>query len=171
MHIETERKFLIRRPPESVLEAMPDCRVCHITQTYLMINGVTGEEKRIRRIVEGERETFVFTEKKRITDVSRTENEYGITAEEYARLYSSPDARELSKTRYAFPYEDHTVEIDIYPHEIGGDALDGYAVLEVELGDEAEKFALPPFIEVVRELTGTSDFSNKKMAKPRKKLI
>ena len=168
MHIETERKFLITRPSEDELTSQSGCRVLGITQTYLMINSDTGEEERIRRIVEDGKETFVFTEKKRISDVSRTENEYEIGRYEYERLYSRSDVRELTKTRYAFPYKEHTIEIDVYPHDIGGDALDGYAVLEVELDGEDEKFELPEFIDVKRELTGTSEFSNKKMAKPRK---
>ena len=92
--------------------------------------------------------------------------EYEITEEKYNSLRESHDIRELEKTRYAFEYGGHTVEIDVYPHEIGGDALDGYAVLEVEFERENEKIQLPDFIRIVRELTGTSEFSNKTLAKP-----
>lgn len=167
MHIETERKFLIKLPETEMLASLPGCEVRHITQTYLMINSKTGEEKRVRRIEERGRVSFVVTEKERITAVSRTEHEYEIGEDEYRVLRDTKGATELTKTRYAFPYEGHTVEIDVYPHEIGGDALDGLAVLEVELVSEDEEFSLPPFITVLKELTGTKEFSNKTLAKPR----
>lgn len=166
MHIETERKFLIKRPDTAVLKAQGG-RVMHITQTYLMINDGSGEECRVRRIREGEKTTYVFTEKKRITAVSRYENEYEITKDEYDKLISEAEApRQLTKTRYAFPYGERTVEIDVYPRRIGGRGLDGRAVLEVEMESESERLILPEFIEIERELTGKKEFSNKSMAKP-----
>ena len=168
MNIETERKFLIVRPDESLLTAQDGCRVLDITQTYLMINNVTGEERRIRRIEENGKVSYVLTEKRRISTVSREENEREISREEYEKLYETDGARELTKTRYAFPYGKRTVEIDVYPHEIGGDGLDGLAVLEVELEDETEEIILPDFITVIRELTGKKEFSNKAMAKLRR---
>ena len=53
----------------------------------------------------------------------------------------------------------------MYPYEIGGEGLIGKAVLEVELRSEREDFALPEFIVIERELTGTKEFSNKTLAK------
>ena len=38
--------------------------------------------------------------------------------------------------------------------------------MEVELGSETEEFAVPEFIRVERELTGTRQFSNKTLARP-----
>ena len=166
MHIETERKFLIVMPEREEL-CKTGCRVLDIVQTYIMINPATGEEARVRSITENGETVYIHTEKKRISAVSRTEDEKEITKEEYDRLRNTKGATELTKTRYAFPWGEHTVEIDVYPHEIGGDALDGMAVLEVELGAEDEIFEIPPFIKVVRELTGRREFSNKALAKPR----
>lgn len=166
MHIETERKFLIKMPEEAYLTA-PACRKLEIVQTYLMIDSVTGTEERVRKITEGERVRYVFTEKKKISAVSRYENEYDITEERYNSLIAdSADPRQLTKTRYVIPYGGHYLEIDVYPYEIGGDALAGHAVLEIELGGECEAFELPEFIIVERELTGKSEFSNKSLAKP-----
>lgn len=166
MHIETERKFLIKLPDAAVLAARAD-RTLEITQTYLKIDKKTGEEQRVRRIVEGGETTYIFTEKKKISDFSRYENEFEITKERYDTLIKeAPDPRALTKTRYVIGYMEHNIEIDVYPHEIGGDALDGFAVLEVELGNIEEDFAMPDFISVERELTGKSEFSNKSLAKP-----
>ena len=165
MHIETERKFLIEMPDIAMLKEK-GCRVLHITQTYLAIDNETGTESRVRMITENGGTTYVFTEKKRITSMSRTENEYEITKAEYERLRAADDIRELTKIRYALPHGEHTLEIDVYPHEIGGDGLDGKAILEVELDAENETIPIPEYIKVIRELTGTGEFSNKSMAKP-----
>lgn len=164
MAIETERKFLIRRPDPAVLAAQPGCRVLSIRQTYLKKPG-KGLERRLRTIEEDGRVTFVYTRKEKISKLSRIENEREITAAEYRELYA--DAKtELTKTRYRFPFADHVMEIDVYPYEIGGDALEGYAVLEVELKDENEAFAVPDFLKIEKELTGTRQFSNKTLAQP-----
>ena len=168
MHIETERKFLVRLPDTAELEARGG-RILRIIQTYLTIDDESGEESRVRRIEESGRISYIYTEKKRISETSRFENEYEITGDEYERLIDgSDDPRQLIKTRYAFPCGGHTIEIDVYPPEIGGDELDGLAVLEVELENEGEEFVLPDFIDVVRELTGKKEFSNKALAKPLK---
>ncbi len=165
MHIETERKFLIKLPSEAELSA-DGCRKLDMVQTYLTIDSAAGTEERVRKITEGDRVRYVFTEKKKISAVSRYENEYDITAERYDSLIdAAEEPRQLTKTRYVVPYGGHNLEIDVYPREIGGDALDGRAVLEVELDAEEEDFVLPDYIIVERELTGKSEFSNKVLAK------
>ena len=166
MGIEIERKFLIRLPDLSFVASLPGCRVRHIRQTYLTDTaGANGPERRLRRIEEGDSVSRVFTWKERISDLSRVEVEREIGEEEYRELYR--EARtELTKTRYSFPFEGHVIEIDVYPPEIGGPGLEGKAVMEVELGSETEEFAVPEFIRVERELTGTRQFSNKVLARP-----
>lgn len=163
MPIETERKFLIERPDLAFLTLQEDCAVLEITQTYL--NQPAGApERRVRRILADGRETFVFTQKEKLTAVSRIENEREITPGEYADFLAEAYSQ-LSKTRYRFPFGGHVIEIDVYPHEIGGDALEGLAVLEVELEAEDEAIRLPDWLHVVRELTGTREFSNKTLAR------
>ncbi len=164
MSIETERKFLIELPDTKELCEIIGCRVLHIVQTYLWDEVGTGAERRIRRIEENGSTRYIFTRKEHITKMSRIEDEREISSDEYAALYSEAKS-ELSKTRYAFPFAAHTVEIDVYPYEIGGDALIGKAVLEVELEREDEAVELPDFIKVIRELTGTGEYSNKKLAR------
>lgn len=164
MAVETERKFLIRLPDLDFVRSFPECRVRRIRQTYLT-KVKKGLERRVRRIEEGERVTWVFTRKEKLTKLSRMEDEREITEEEYRAYYAEADT-ELTKTRYSFPFEDHVMEIDVYPPEIGGPGLEGKAVLEVELRDEAEEFAVPDFLVIEKELTGTKQFSNKTLAKP-----
>ena len=161
MAIEIERKFLIRLP---VLDNVPDCRVRKITQTYLKEIPGKSVERRVRRIEEDGQVSYVFTKKEKLTKMSRIENEWEISEAEY-REYLTEAYSTLDKTRYSFPYENHVMEIDVYPYEIGGEGLRDRAVLEVELEDEKEAFAVPDFIEIERELTGTKEFSNKTLAK------
>ena len=164
MPLEIERKFLIALPDTDFLGKLPGCRVKRIRQTYLEKIPGTKTERRIRRIEEDGAVSFVFTKKDKITKITRREEEREITEEEYRALYGEAK-KELTKTRYAFPFGGHVVEIDVYPYEIGGDGLVGKAVLEVELESEREEFSLPDFIRIERELTGTKEFSNKTMAK------
>lgn len=164
MSIETERKFLIELPDTDEISRLDGCRVLHITQTYLWDEDGTGAERRVRKIIEGGETTYVFTRKEHISKMSRIEDERRISREEYDALYAEAKS-ELTKTRYAFPFGSHTVEIDVYPYEIGGDKLVGKAILEMELEAEDEQVELPDFIKVIRELTGTGEFSNKRLAK------
>ncbi len=164
MSVEIERKFLIRLPDLQKISALPGCRVRRIVQTYLETLPGRKAQRRVRRIRENGRVEYVFTKKENLGGISRLENEWVISKEEYDAYLAEAVSR-LEKTRYAFPWEGHVMEIDVYPYEIGGDGLVGRAVLEVELGEEGETFAIPDFIEVERELTGTDEFSNKSMAK------
>ena len=116
MAIEIERKFLIRLP---VLDNVPDCRVRKITQTYLKEIPGKSVERRVRRIEEDGQVSYVFTKKEKLTKMSRIENEWEISEEEY-REYLTEAYSMLDKTRYSFPYENHVMEIDVYPYEIGG---------------------------------------------------
>ncbi len=164
MNIEIERKFLIMLPDESLLTQNAECRIRHIVQTYL--KPLNNAERRIRRVTENGHVSYIYTEKRKCEgkSISRFEDEREITESEYLTLYGEAQS-ELTKTRYAFPFAVHTVEIDIYPDEIGGDLLHGRAVLEVELGAEDEEIVLPGEIKVVREITGDKAYSNKKLAK------
>lgn len=167
MNIETERKFLIELPDADLLASLPGVRIRHMVQTYLTYEGKT--ERRIRRVTENGAVSYIYTEKRPVaeTKISRYEDEREVTGDEYSALMRGCIS-ELTKTRYAFPYRGHVIEIDVYPYEIGGDALDGKAVLEVELASAEEAFDLPEFITVLKELTGTREFSNKVLAKPKK---
>ena len=171
MKIETERKFLIRRPEKDVLLAQEGLSVLEIVQTYLTGPGVSPE-KRVRLIRENGRTSYVFTQKTELerdgSAVSREETEYEIPEADY-RAMRREAYSELTKTRYRFPYDGHVMEIDVYPPEIGGRKLEGRAVLEVELEKGNETFGLPSFLSVEREITGGSRYSNKKLAKRVKK--
>lgn len=162
-NLEIERKFLIKLPDCDYLTSREGCTIRHMTQTYL-IRHDKDVERRTRKVEEGQKTVYYYTEKVHRSSLTRYENESEITSDEYNELLSESYSR-LTKTRYSFPYNGHVIEIDVYPYDIGGDAMIGLAVLEVELQSEREKFDIPAEIEVIRELTGTHEFSNKTLAK------
>ena len=166
MGTEIERKFLIRLPD---FDTIPDLRIQEITQTYLTpLPSDPEPERRVRKIAENGRIRWIYTEKRPIRGmgkIARQEEEWEISEAEYGEKLADAMTR-LTKTRYSFPFAGHTVEIDVYPHEIGGDALEGLAVMEIELESPDEAIEFPPFIRVIRELTGTREFSNKALARP-----
>lgn len=165
MATEIERKFLIRLPD---FDSIPNQRIQAMTQTYLVsLPDDPSLERRVRKIEENGQIRYIYTEKRSIsanTAAVRQEDEWEIGAEEYAEKLTEAFSQ-LSKVRHSFPYAGHTVEIDVYPYHIGGDAMLGLAVLEVELADENEAIEFPSFIEILRELTGSREFSNKALAK------
>ena len=165
MPVEIERKFLIRKPDFTLVRAQPECRVWQIVQTYLKKFPGSKTERRLRRIEENGSVVYVYTKKDKLGGFSRMEDEREISEEEY-KLLSADAKTRIEKTRYRFPWRGHLMEIDVYPFRYGGRRLEGRAILEVELSDEGEEFEVPDFLVIERELTGTKEFSNKRMAKP-----
>ena len=156
--LEIERKFLIRRPDESVLSDIAGGTKYDIEQIYLPENE-SGERPRIRRRVgPGGVECF-YTVKRKITEVTREELEQSISTEQYETL-AAGQARPvvIRKTRWCLPAGNHTAEVDIYPF------WDKTAIVEVELSDENEPFELPTVLSVIREVTGERHFLNRDMA-------
>ena len=156
--LEIERKFLIRRPDESVLTQIPGAVKYEIEQIYLPENA-DGERPRIRRRVGPRGVECFYTVKRKITAVTRVEQEHSISPEQYAALASAQaHPMVICKTRWCLPVGNHTAEVDIYPF------WQSTAVVEVELGSEQEKFELPAELSVIREVTGEARFLNRDMA-------
>lgn len=154
---ETERKFLIRRPDEHWLEQVCDSR-SDIVQTYLISD--EGEARVRRRGREGDWR-YYHTVKHFGSGITRTELERTISREEYEQLLitADPDCRPLHKTRYCISSGGQCFEIDVYPF------WDEKAVMEVELHSEDEEICFPKGIEVIREVSGEREYSNRWLAK------
>jgi CYTH domain-containing protein len=155
MAYEIERRFLIARP--DLLNLANLCRIQKISQTYLT---ATEGSVRIRRLEEKGNVSFVETAKRSITALKRQELEIKLTEEDYNRRLANRDPRRqtIHKTRYCLPYEGHIFEIDIFPF------WSSQAIMEVELKSETEEFTLPPFIRILREITGDDAYSNHSLA-------
>ena len=107
--LEIERKFLIALPDAALLGEKSVKRLA-IAQVYL--RAVTsGAGRRIRRARCGDETRYYYTEKTRVTAVTRIEREHEITAAEFEALLSERDEalRTIEKTRYLVPFEGHTL--------------------------------------------------------------
>ena len=93
--------------------------------------------------------------------MSAVETERMITEEEFLSLAKERDrdSMPLLKCRHAFSYLGRVFEVDVYPlwHK--------YCIMEVELPSEDCSLEFPPFIRVLREITGDFRYSNASMSK------
>ncbi|MDE5584643.1 MAG: hypothetical protein K2J08_13200 [Ruminococcus sp.] len=153
---EIERKFLVYMPDTEKLGIK---RKIGITQTYLK-KGENGGQRRIRRITDGGKEIFTYTEKLFVTAVTRKELEYEIDKAEYERLLTKADDRlkPVIKTRYYFEYKNQVFELDVYPFS------EEFATMETELETEEQEIYFPDNVTIIKEVTGDSDYSNANLA-------
>lgn len=155
---EIERKFLIGYPDRELLKKSPDCRIFEFEQTYLLCD---DGSMRVRKSECCGKTEYIRNIKKRISDMAHLEDERVISEETYRELLLCADKSRnvVKKTRYKIPFENHIMEIDIYPF------WKDRAVLEVELSEENEEFAIPDYIRIIKEVTYDNRYSNKALAK------
>ena len=148
--VEIERKFLVPKLP-SDLHRSPATR---IEQGYIAI-GDDGTEVRVRR-----RDDDTVLTVKGGSGRSRTEVEFGIDAERFARLWPLTEGRRLEKTRYVMAAGDGLdIELDVY-----SGALTGLSVAEVEFGTEEAADAFEPPAWFGHEVTDDARFKNQRLA-------
>lgn len=154
-HIETERKYLIKYPdPKNI----PNAEITDIVQTYL-----TSDGDKIRR-VRKRGEKYIYTEKTPLGFGSCEEYERELTRQEYDELLkqADPNAEPIIKKRVCFYYEGQLFELDVY------DFSKEYATLEAELDSIDRQIKLPPFIEIIKDVTGDGRYSNAALSKSQK---
>jgi len=149
---EIERKFLIKYPNIKELEKIAE--KVEIIQTYLQASN--GQELRIRQRGDGKNFVYTKTRKWKVNDIKRVEFESRISKEEYLSLLMDIDTTrtQIRKSRYCFVYNTQYMELDIY--QFSKDK----AILEIELNNENQKFELPKFIEVIKEVTDDDNYKN-----------
>ena len=142
MSVEIERKYVIEKPEEELLLAMPGYEKSDILQIYL--ESAPGETHRIRARCYGEKTVYTETVKRRIDKISAYEDEAEISYFEFSELEKriAKGSKALVKTRHSFSYCGKTVEIDVYP-EWGSSAI-----MEIELSARDEAVEIPDFIRI-----------------------
>lgn len=160
---EIERKFLIEKPDLEYLDNLPMCEKVQIVQTYLKSSD--DEEIRIRQRGSDGVFTYSKTRKINVNNLKRIEVEERLTQEEYINelLNADPERGQIIKTRYCLSYNNQYFEIDIYPF------FKDKAICEIELDSENQKVDIPPFIEVIDEVTDDLKYRNSEIAKQIKK--
>lgn len=149
MHLEIERKFLVRGESykakatqkrdmvQAFLSTDPHrtVRVRKIDDAgWLTIKGITGED-----------------------GTTRKEWEYSISGEEAESLLEICLPGAIRKTRYLVPFEGMEFEVDEF-HDLN----QGLVLAEVELSTASEQVALPEWI--AKEVTGIPDYYNSQLS-------
>ena len=157
-NLEIEKKFIIRYPDIDFLKSVKGCTYTEIEQIYL--TGEEGVSERIRKRGLCGKYKYYHTIKFHITDMTRHEEERLISEIEYNELKKRADEclNIIYKTRYCIPYEGHVIEIDVFPF------WDRQAYMEVELESEDEIFAVPDFVECIKDVTTDSRYTNRALA-------
>ena len=153
---EIERKFLVEFPDVSELDVK---RRIGIVQTYLK-SGENGSQRRVRSVDENGHVKYTYTEKIFLTHVTREENEYEISGDEYRRLLAQHrnDCPPVVKVRYCFDYHGQLFELDTYPFS------DKLAIMELELDSPGQKIAFPVNVRVIRDVSDDVRYSNAALA-------
>ena len=156
--IEIERKYIIKMPSLDTLAIQPGYTESEIEQIYLSSEPWVTHRIRCRAFSDGVE--YTETKKMRLSALSALEDEREIEREEYLRLKENIRAgsRVLKKRRYTVSFLGKIFEIDVYPE------WKRHAIMECELQGEDEDIVLPPFLELVREVTGDKSYSNAKMS-------
>jgi CYTH domain-containing protein len=152
---EIERKYLIQMPDLDRLDKDPDIEKIHIIQTYLLADS-EGNNRRIRKWTQKGRTKYVYTSKKKISDLRRLETEFVIDQDHYSKLMQEkdPDTNQIDKLRYRVYESGFCFEIDVFSF------WEKQAFMEVELPDEKTQFQIPNFIDVIREVTEEPEYTN-----------
>jgi CYTH domain-containing protein len=107
--------------------------------------------------------TYIFTFKKQTEDPSVSfEFEYDIGEHSnILDIYMNNDSATIEKERYVFDWNDETVELDFFKHDL----YKNTPILEIEFDNEedSERFDTTG-LPVTVEITGDHDYSNKNMA-------
>lgn len=156
VNLEIERKFLVELPEMKYLDIR---RELGILQTYLE-NGSNNSQRRVRKITENNGVKYFYTEKIFISAVKRQETEYEIDSSEYLKLLSEKKSScvPIEKRRICFDFRNQLFELDIYPFS------DRLAILELELENTEQEIFFPDYINVLKEVTGISEYSNASLA-------
>lgn len=159
--LEIERKFLLAAAPDFSMPELAHAQAFEIEQTYLVTTDPDAEVRVRKRTGKGGSVSYYRTEKIKRTATTREEREAIITPREYLKLLESKDtSREpIVKTRYTFVYDNQHFELDVFHGRLAG-----IVTLEVELTEEQEQLSLPPFLQIVREVTDEGSYSNSRLA-------
>ena len=156
---EVRRRYLIDYPDTAMLDKLDECQRVEIRQTYVLSPDNT--EIRIRSQKSGKDSMYYETKNilsggKRLLD-----SEQRLSARAYHdRLKNAdPGKRTLTKHRYRLNWKGHSFAVDLY--EIWKDR----ALLEVSLWDENQTIEFPPFLKILKDVTGDERYEISTLAR------
>lgn len=151
MSKEIERKFIVRNVDDVYFNGYATS--VEIEQGYIT-NSESDIELRIRRKGRKYYQTI-----KSSGNLIRDEVEIEISKKQFKKLWHLTENRRVSKVRYYIPYEEYTIELDIY-----GGGLKDLVVAEVEFSseEESQEFIVPEWFDT--EVTNNVKYKNKCLA-------
>ncbi len=152
--MEYELKFLLDAAPAEALAAAP----VFIEQGW--IPGVRLRE-RLRRCVYPDNTVRYIRTVKLGKSVARIEIEEETDKATFDAMWPLTHRARIRKYRYAVQHAGHTWEIDVFQER-------DLVLAEVELSHESERVVIPDWLRphVIREVTGESQYTNSRMARP-----
>ena len=153
--VQEERIFRIRITGE-----IPECSESLITQTYLVAE--PGCEVRLRRREwSGGKVVNVHRSKKRISDTEVIETERNVQNNLYEQMLQQADPYRstIKKKRQSFIWKGQFFEIDTFLSPV-----DDLVMMETKGIAEQETINVPPFIEILEDVTGNSKYLNYNIA-------
>lgn len=173
-HYEIERKFLVRDADFDGVELT----LKDIHAVYLDVNEINNldlpgvpkvaspdldrHECRVRQVTTKGVSEYWLTSKVGERGIKRAETEAKIDVDTFNKLKEKFGIHEIIKKRFVFTYLRRQFELDVFPDS-------RIMILEVELDDEKQLFAVPPFVDIIKEVTDDADYYNFNMAKSIKK--
>jgi CYTH domain-containing protein/thymidylate kinase len=153
--IEEERKYIVE-----VTGTLPDdCIESDIVQTYLTTE--PGNEVRLRKRGWQGKYVYVHTTKKLNSDTEQVVTERQINNSMYEMMLglADPTRSNIHKLRRSFIWKGQYFEIDTFL-----DKLEGLVILETKGITKNEPVKFPPFLKVIRDITGEKDYYNYNLA-------
>ncbi|SEF69374.1 CYTH domain-containing protein [Xylanibacter ruminicola] len=153
--VHDERIFRVE-----VIGEIPECSVSEITQTYLVAE--PGCEIRLRRREwSGGKVVNVHRSKKRISDKEIIETERQVDNNLYEQMLQQADPYRatIKKKRQSFIWKGQFFEIDSFQSPV-----DNLIMMEMKGLSEQEEVNFPPFIKVLEDVTGNSQYLNYNIA-------
>ena len=153
--VTEERKYLVE-----VTGQLPETIDSDILQTYLV--GEPGAEIRLRRRSwPSGKVVNVHNTKKRTAPGEQIETERQVENALYESLLQQADPyrQSISKLRQSFIWKGQYFELDTYRGP-----LEGLVILETKGIADAEDVNFPPFIRVIKEITGNKEYYNYNLA-------
>ena len=152
--IEEERKYIVELVGE-----MPDSIESEITQTYLVAE--PGSEVRLRRRGWDGKYVNVNTNKKKVSGSEEIVTERQVSNALYESLLQQADPyrQTIRKLRKSFIWKGQFFELDTYHGH-----LEGLVILETKGIANHEDVKFPPFLKVIKDITGDMEYYNYNLA-------
>lgn len=152
--IEEERKYIVE-----IIGELPECTESIITQTYLV--GDPGAEIRLRRREWAGKSANILTTKTKVSQTEELVTERQIANNLYESMLQQADPyrHTIHKLRKSFIWKGQYFELDSYQG-----ALDGLVILETKGIRCHEDVKFPPFLRVIKDITGNKDYYNYTLA-------